>query len=87
MPNGLFYLNSLNRSISSCFFFVFFFFFLFFFLLFFVVFFFFFFFVVVYFSIIYNRNSCLTANSVDHDQMPRPAASDLGLHCLPMFLL
>ena len=26
----------------------------------------------------------LYANSVDHDQMPRSAASDLGLHCLPM---
>ena len=27
------------------------------------------------------------ANSVDPDQMPPSAASDLGLHCLPMFLL
>ena len=27
------------------------------------------------------------ANSVDPDQMPRSAASDLGLHCLPMSLL
>ena len=24
----------------------------------------------------------LNANSVDPDQTPRPAASDLGLHCL-----
>ena len=29
----------------------------------------------------------LNANSVDPDQTPRSAASDLGLHCLPMFLL
>ena len=29
----------------------------------------------------------LNANTVDPDQMPRSAASDLGLHCLPMFLL
>ena len=27
------------------------------------------------------------ANSVDPDQMPHSAASDLGLHCLPMSLL
>ena len=26
----------------------------------------------------------VNANSVDHDQMPHSAASDLGLHCLPM---
>ena len=26
----------------------------------------------------------LNANSVDPDQMPRSAASDLGLYCLPM---
>ena len=26
------------------------------------------------------------ANSVDPDQTPRSAASDLGLHCLPMSL-
>ena len=25
------------------------------------------------------------ANSVDSDQMPRSAAFDLGLHCLPLF--
>ena len=27
------------------------------------------------------------ANSVDPDQTPQNAASDLGLHCLPMSLL
>ena len=26
----------------------------------------------------------INANSVDPDQTPRSAASDLGLHCLPM---
>ena len=29
----------------------------------------------------------LNANSVDPDQTPRSAASDLGLHCLLMSLL
>ena len=29
----------------------------------------------------------LNANSVDLDQTPRSAASDLGLHCLSMSLL
>ena len=29
----------------------------------------------------------LNANSVDPDQTPRSAASDLGLRCLPMSLL
>ena len=29
----------------------------------------------------------LTSNNVDHDQTPQNAASDLGLHCLSMFLL
>ena len=29
----------------------------------------------------------LNANSVDPDQTPRSAASDLGLHCLPTALL
>ena len=29
----------------------------------------------------------LNANNVDPDQTPRSAASDLGLHCLPMSLL
>ena len=27
------------------------------------------------------------ANSIDPDQTPRSLASDLGLHCLPMFFL
>ena len=30
---------------------------------------------------LYNIAGCM-ANSVDPDQMPRSAASDLGLHCL-----
>ena len=29
----------------------------------------------------------LNANSVDPDQMPHSAVSDLGLHCLPICLL
>ena len=29
----------------------------------------------------------LNANGVDPDQMPHSAASDLGLHCLPVSLL
>ena len=29
----------------------------------------------------------LFANSEDPDQTPRSAASDLGLHCLPIILL
>ena len=33
------------------------------------------------------RNSLLIANSVDPDQTPRSAASNLGLHCVPMSLL
>ena len=63
MPSGLFYLNSLDRSIPyikgawflslSCF----------------------------------VKNSELNANSVDPDQTPRSAASDLGLHRLPMSFL
>ena len=32
------------------------------------------------------RNPCINANSVDPDQTPRFAASDLGLQCLPMSL-
>ena len=31
--------------------------------------------------------SNVIANSVDPDQTPHSAASDLGLHCLPMSLL
>ena len=34
----------------------------------------------------FYRNFC-KANSVGPDQTPRSAASDLGLHCLPMSLL
>ena len=33
------------------------------------------------------RNSFIKLNSVDPDQTPRSAASDLGLHCLPMSIL
>ena len=33
------------------------------------------------------RIPILNANSVDPDQTPRSAASDQGLHCLPMSLL
>ena len=33
------------------------------------------------------ERSELNANSVDPDQTPRSAASDLGLHCLPMSYL
>ena len=32
----------------------------------------------------FHTNSCFNANSVDSDQFLRSAASDLGLHCLPM---
>ena len=35
----------------------------------------------------FNMISCFIANSVDPDQTPRSAASDLGLHCLPLSLL
>ena len=63
-PGGLFYLNSLDRSISNrrdvglflvlpCF----------------------------------IEIPVLNANSVDLDQTPRSAASDLGLHCWPVSLL
>ena len=33
------------------------------------------------------RNFLLNANSVDPDQTLHDAASDLGVHCLPMSLL
>ena len=33
------------------------------------------------------ETSKLNANSVDPDKMPRPAASNLDLHCLPVSLL
>ena len=35
----------------------------------------------------FYRNSLSVANSVDLDQTPHSAASDLGLHCFPMSLL
>ena len=35
----------------------------------------------------YRNIPVLYANSADPDQMPHSAASDLGLHCLPMSLL
>ena len=61
MPNGLFYLSSLDRSVSSkrgvC----------------------------LVFIMVY-RTSCNLC-SVDPNRTPRSAASDLGLHCLPMSLL
>ena len=34
-----------------------------------------------------SRQKLLLANSEDPDQMPHNAASDLGLHCLPMYPL
>ena len=37
--------------------------------------------------ICFAEKSELNANSVDPDQMPQNAASDLDLHCLPMSLL
>ena len=37
--------------------------------------------------ILVRDNSVFHANSVDPDQTPRSAASDLGLNCLPMSLL
>ena len=36
---------------------------------------------------VFYRNFCFKANSVDPDQMPHSAVSDMGLHCLPMSLL
>ena len=44
---------------------------------------------LVYIIIMFCRNleiSGLNANSVDPDQTPRSAASDLGLYCLPVYL-
>ena len=42
-----------------------------------------------YFSLLpfFVEISELIANSVDPDLTPRSAASDQGLHCLPMYLL
>ena len=41
-----------------------------------------------HFYFIFTRNAHLSlyANSVDPDETPHVAASDLGLHCLPIFL-
>ena len=65
MPNGLFYLHSSDRSISTIkhvwFVFV--------------------------MTMFYRNSYVFNANSVDPDQMPHSAASDLGLHGLLMFLL
>ena len=36
---------------------------------------------------IFKEIPVLNANSVDRDQMPHSAVSDLGLHCLPLSLL
>ena len=38
-------------------------------------------------SLCFVEISEVNATSVDTDQTPRPAASDLGVHCLPMSLL
>ena len=45
--------------------------------------------VSVYFLLLlcFIKISVSNANIVDPDQMPHSAASDLGLHCLPMSLL
>ena len=62
MPNGPFYRNSLDRSISYI--------------------------RGVWFLLLlcFVEMSELNANSVDPDQMPQNAASDLGLYCLQMSL-
>ena len=39
------------------------------------------------FTYSYRKMAKLFANIGDPDQMPRSAASDLGLHCLPITLL
>ena len=39
------------------------------------------------FTYSYRKMANLFANSGDPDQMPHSAASDLGLHCLPITLL
>ena len=46
-----------------------------------------FFFVCFLSFLCFVESSVFNANSVDPDQMPRYAASDLGLNCLPMSLL
>ena len=41
----------------------------------------------VFIVTMFYRNLVFNANSVDPDQMPHSAASDLGLHCLSVSLL
>ena len=64
MLSGLFYLESLDKSISN---------------------------IrgvwLVFLLPRYTEIPVLIANSVDADQTPQNAASDLDLHCLPMYLL
>ena len=65
MLSGFFYLNSLDRSISSkrdVW-------------------------LVFLLLLWFTEIPVFNANSVDPDQTPRSAASDLDLHCLPMSLL
>ena len=40
-----------------------------------------------YYHLYFIEITVFNANSVDPDQTPRSAASDLGLHCLLVFLL
>ena len=42
---------------------------------------------VVFIKPCFTEIPVFNANSVDPDQTPHSAASDLGLHCLPMSLL
>ena len=43
--------------------------------------------VSLYYFPCFIKSPVFNANSVDPDQTPRSAASDLGLHCLPVSLL
>ena len=76
--SGLFYHNSLDRSISKSRVPVFF-------IIIIITMFFFFFFFFFFFMFLLEI-TVVNANNVDPDQTPRSAASDLGLHCLPMSL-
>ena len=40
---------------------------------------------VIFLGLFGSRQKLLLANSGDPHQMPHYAASDLGLHCLPMY--
>ena len=42
---------------------------------------------LVFITVMFCKKYELNADSVDPDQTPRSAASDLGLHCLSMSLL